>query len=376
MRGIGDSEIRDGLLTGSVRGRGAGLNPGNRFEDVRLHVLGDHLDEVIAETPDGRQVTTHVFRDRSHTILNPVDSPDLSMKWTVNPYRGCEHGCIYCYARPGHEYLGLSCGLDFETKIMAKPDAPLLLRQGLAKASWMGETISFSGVTDCYQPLEAKLRITRACIEVCAEFAQPFFIITKNRLVTRDIDVLQDLAKHNACGVAVSITTLDNALASKMEPRASSPRERLETIRTLTNAGIPTMVMAAPMIPALNENELPRILKAARDAGAQDAGYVLLRLPYQIKDLFLDWLKREYPERAAHVEAALRDTRDGALYQSAHGERMKGSGPRAEQIGSIFRLFKRRYNLERFKEGLSTAEFFRRKQERNTGGQLGLFATE
>lgn len=367
----------NGLPIGPVRGRGAGLNPGNRFEDIRLHVLGEHLDEVIAENPDGTRVTTRVYADRTRSVINRVDSPDLPFGWTINPYRGCEHGCIYCYARPGHEYLGMSCGLDFETRIMAKLDAAELLRQELSRPAWAGEPISISGVTDCYQPIEAKLRITRRVLEVCAEFAQPVTLVTKNRLITRDLDVLRELAAHGAVHAAVSITTLDNRLASIMEPRASSPRDRLATVRELAAAGIPTMVMVAPIIPAINESEVPSILEAAAEAGACGAGYVVLRLPHQIKALFLDWLSRHFPDRAAKVEHAIRDMRGGELYSAEFFARHKGEGPRARQIGEMFRLFTRRHGLDKRWGGLSSAEFARRRDRRAvglSGGQMGLFA--
>ncbi|MBX3406066.1 MAG: PA0069 family radical SAM protein [Phycisphaeraceae bacterium] len=387
MEGL-PAEIKDHLPTGPVRGRGACINPGNRFETVRLHVLGEHLDGQLREHPCGRQVRTQVFEDDTRSILNRVDSPDLGFNWTVNPYRGCEHGCIYCYARPGHEYLALSSGLDFETRIFAKPEAPRLLREALSRASWQGEPIVFSGVTDCYQPIEAGLAITRACLEVCAEFAQPVSIVTKNKLVLRDRDILEQLAAHNAASVAVSITSLDNALASKMEPRASAPRERLEAIRQLAAAGIPTHVMVAPIIPALNEPEVAAILSAAAGAGARDAGYILLRLPHQIKALFEEWLGRHYPDRAARVLNALRDMHGGELYNADFFHRQRGAGPRAEQIGAAFRLFKRRAGLGRDGERLAgdrraggwaalcSAEFLRRRSlniSRAHRGQLGLF---
>lgn len=370
--------IRDGLASGpaGVRGRGAGLNPGNRFEDVRLHVLGDYLDEVIADNPDGTKVTTRIYADRSRSVINRVDSPDLPFNWTINPYRGCEHGCIYCYARPGHEYLGLSCGLDFETKIMAKHDAAALLREELSKKSWLGEPISISGVTDCYQPIEAKLRITRSVLELCTEFAQPVTLVTKNRLILRDLDLLKELAKHRAVGAAVSITTLDNRLASIMEPRASSPRDRLATVEQLARAGVPAMVMVAPIIPAINESEAPAILKAAAEAGACGAGFTMLRLPYQIKDLFLDWLKRHFPDRAAKVEHAIREMRGGELYSAEFFKRHRGEGERAEQIAEMMNLFKRRYGLKRKWGGVSSEEFLRRKSERERKGQMGLWGEE
>ncbi len=385
-------EIKDGLTRGPVRGRGAGINPGNRYESVRLHILGEHLDEQAREHPCGQQVRTQVHDDDSKSILNRVDSPDLGFHWTVNPYRGCEHGCIYCYARPGHEYLALSSGLDFETRIFAKREAPRLLRQALCRPSWQGERIMFSGVTDCYQPVEAKLQITRECLKVCNELGQPVSVVTKSKLVLRDLDLLKQLALHNAASVAVSITTLDNALAAKMEPRASSPRERLETVRTLSAAGIPTSVMVAPIIPALNESEVPAILAAAAEAGARDAGYVLLRLPHQIKALFEEWLERHFPERAAKVLNAIRETRGGELYRAEFFERQRGTGVRAEQIAATFAVFKRRSGLGRdnvlkedgsedsrpadprraeSKSRLSSAEFLRRRAL--GAGQLGLF---
>jgi DNA repair photolyase len=369
---MGEAEFQD-VLGVRARGRGAQLNPGNRFEDVRLHVLGEHMDEIAAEMPDGRRVVTQVFSDRSKTMINAVDSPDLPFGWTVNPYRGCEHGCIYCYARPGHEYLGLSCGLDFETKITAKFDAPEMLASELDKKSWNGETVVFSGVTDCYQPIEAKLRITRRCLDVCAERAQPVSIVTKNALVVRDADILGELAKFGASHVAISITTLDNRLASAMEPRASAPRERLRAIRELTAAGVPVQVMTAPIIPALNESEIPALLEAAKEAGAVGAGYTMLRLPHQIKALFLDWLSREFPQRAAHVEAALRDVREGELYRAEFGSRMRGTGPRADQIATMFKVFRRKHGLDRVWTGLNSGEFLRRKKQRLEKGQMGLF---
>ena len=366
-------EFADGIGQGSVKGRAAGLNPANRFEDLRLHVLGEHLDEIAAENPDGTRVVTQVYRDTSKTILCTNDSPDIPFTWSVNPYRGCEHGCIYCYARPYHEYLSLSCGLDFETKIVAKYDAPELLREALLKPGWLGEPIVMSGVTDPYQPIESKLRITRRCAEVCAELAQPLSFITKNALITRDIDCLQELAVHKAAHAAISITTLDNRLAAQMEPRASSPRERLAAVKRLADAGIPVQVMVAPIIPALNESEAPAILRAAADAGAYAAGYTLVRLPHQVKSLFLDWLKRVHPMRAAHVEAAIRDTREGELTATGFGVRMRGEGERAAQISRMIKLFKRRYGLDQPWRKLASEEFQRRKHAGVSRGQMGLF---
>lgn len=363
----------DALTTGPARGRGAQLNPANRFQDLRLHVLGDHLDEIRAEKPDGTQVKTTVYRDKSKSILNQVDSPDLPMRWTVNPYRGCEHGCVYCYARPGHEYLSLSSGIDFETKILAKTDAPELLREALTRPSWEGESVMFSGVTDCYQPVEAKLKITRRCLEVCAELAQPVTIVTKSKLVLRDLDLLRELNRYHAVHVALSVTSVNPELSGKLEPRASSPAERLKTVKRLADAGIPVWVMVAPIIPGLNEAEMPAILRRAADAGASGAGYVLVRLPHQVKSLFIDWLYREYPERARRVETLIRDTRDGDLYNATPHTRMVGTGARAKQIGDMFRLFRDRAGLNKPWTPCSSEEFLRRKKERLSNGQLTLF---
>jgi len=368
-------DYADALAQGRARGRGAGLAPGNRFESLRLHVLGEHLDQQAREHPCGAQVQTQLLTERTNTIINRVESPDIGFPWTLNPYRGCEHGCIYCYARPTHETLGLSCGLDFETRIVAKQDAPRLLRRELASPKWRGEPIVMSGVTDPYQPPEAKLRITRGCLEVMAEARQPVTIVTKNRLVLRDLDLLCELAEHRAVSVAVSLTTLDNRLASKMEPRASSPSDRLATIRALADANVPVRVMTAPIIPGLTDHEIPSLLRAASDAGAQGAGYVLLRLPHQLKALFLDWLQRHEPGRARKVESLIRQARGGKLYAASPYKRRRGQGARAEQIRETFEIFKRRYKLNQGGPGLSSAAFRRPSPpEEENDGQMNLFA--
>ena len=364
------TDFADALPTGPARGRGSGLNPSNRFQDLRLHVLGEHLDEVTKESPEGARLPTTVLPDRSRTVINRVDSPDLPMDWTINPYRGCEHGCIYCYARPGHEYLSMSCGVDFETKILAKHDAPELLRKELAHPRWRGEAIAMSGVTDPYQPIERELRITRGCLEVMAECRQAVTIITKNHLVTRDLDLLKDLHRDRACAVAVSITTLDARLASKMEPRASAPRDRLRAVEEIASAGIPVMVMTAPIIPAINDREIPALLKAAKEAGASGAGFIMLRLPHQVKALFLEWLQRHFPDRAAHVESLIRDVREGGLSDPRFGSRMRGRGPMAEQIARAHRLFCRRYGLNGARGGVNTTAF---RRPRGADGQMGLW---
>ena len=362
-------EYADALTIGHARGRGAQINPPNRFEPVRLSVLGETLDDAAREHPEGKQVRTVVLFDRARTIINPVDSPDVGMKWTINPYRGCEHGCIYCYARPTHETFGLSCGLDFETKLFAKHDAPALLRRELANPKWRGEGITMSGITDPYQPIERKLRITRACLGIMAECGQPVSIITKNRLVTRDIDLLGSLASRGAAAVFISLTTLDPELSAKMEPRASSPRDRLKAMEELSAAGIPVGVMTAPIVPGLTDQEIPALIEAAASAGATRAGWVLLRLPWQIKDVFLEWARREFPDRAGKVESRIRDMRGGKLYDARARIRQRGEGPWAAQIAALHELACKRHGMTNDRLTLSSDSF----QHPELGGQLGLF---
>ncbi|MHC4612829.1 MAG: PA0069 family radical SAM protein [Planctomycetota bacterium] len=342
-----------------VRGRGTGLNPANRFEGYSLHVLPETLEEDRRDRPCGVQRTTRVYVDASRTVLNPVDSPDLNLYWTLNPYRGCEHGCVWCYARPTHETLGFSCGLDFETRIVAKPDAPRLLRSELASPGWAGEAIAMSGVTDPYQPLEAKLRITRGCLEVMAECRQPVTVVTKSRLITRDIDLLSRLARHGAVSVAVSVTTLDPKLAAIMEPRASRPADRLRAIRELSAAGIPVLMYTAPIIPGLNDREIPSLLQAASEAGAQSAHWMMIRLPHQVKTLFLDWMRTHFPDRASRIEGLIRELHGGRLYDSRFGVRSRGRGPVAEQIASTFKVFARRHGLDKPLKRPSSSAFRR-----------------
>jgi DNA repair photolyase len=357
-----------GLYT--IRGRGATFNPPNRFEPVEIVPDGETLDSDLAEEelPLPR---TQFLRDTTRTILARNDSPDIGFSVSINPYRGCEHGCIYCYARPFHEYIGFSAGVDFETKILVKQDAPQLLRSELMKKSYVPETIVISGVTDCYQPIERKLRITRGCLEVLAEFRNPVGIITKNHLVTRDIDVLSDLARHNAVSVNLSITTLDDSLQRIMEPRTSIPRRRLMAVEKLAAAGIPVGIMVAPVIPAITDAEMGDILKAARDAGARWAGYVMLRLPHAVAPLFEDWLTHHFPDRKGKVLNRVRSMRGGKLYDSTWGERGRGTGEMADQIGALFRAARKKagYEEDFNRYALSTASF--RKPQRH--GQLGLF---
>ncbi len=344
-----------------IHGRGAGSNPANRFEPVEIVREYDHDPEL---DPAPRTV---FLRDRSQSIISSNDSPDIPYNFTLNPYRGCEHGCIYCYARPTHEYLGFSSGLDFETRILVKMDAPELLRRELSSSKWKPEPIAMAGVTDCYQPVERRLEITRKCLEVFAELRNPLWITTKNHLVTRDIDILRKLAEIRGISVQLSITTLDQELARVMEPRTSVPRLRLEAVTRLRQAGIPVGVLVAPVIPGLNDHEIPQILASARDAGAGHAYMQMLRLPYAIKDLFVDWLRGHYPLRAEKVIGRIRDMRGGKLNCSEFGKRMSGEGIWAEQIAQLFAHSRERVGLGEHGPKLTT-EFFRRP-----GEQMSLF---
>ena len=321
-----DFSYRDAITHGPAHRRGAGLNPGNRFETVRLHVLGEEIDRQWIEQANGEggdgklhRVERQVFTDRTQTIINQVaKTSDVPFDWTVNPYRGCEHGCIYCFARPYHEYLGFNCGLDFETKLVAKPNAAELLKRELAAPQWKGEPIVMSASTDIYQPIEHKMQISRQCLQVMADCGQPVTTMTKSALVLRDTDLWSRLAEMNAGRVTITLVTLDPDLAQKIEPRASAPVGRLRAIRELTAAGIPVSVNVAPIIPGLTDIEVPRILEAVAEAGATRAAWVLLRLPYQLKDLFLDWLQRSvHPDRARKVESLIRQARGGKLYDAS-----------------------------------------------------------
>ena len=301
---VTDAEYADALPDGAVRGRGAGLNPGNRFDGLRLHVLGQQLDAAGAAHPEGRQVATRIYADRTGSVINRVDSPDLGFKWTLNPYRGCEHGCVYCYARPTHELLGFSCGLDFETKITAKHDAPGILQRELAAPTWAGEPIVMSGVTDCYQPIEAKLQITRRCLAVMAQCRQPVGIVTKSRLVVRDLDHLKRLAEAEAVYVGISLTTLDAQLSAVMEPRASCPTDRLRAMRELSDAGIPVAAILAPIIPGLTDDtaNLESVVQAAQAHGAAFVGDNVLYLKPGTKEWFMPFLRETYPHLLPQYE--------------------------------------------------------------------------
>ncbi|HEX7155004.1 MAG TPA: PA0069 family radical SAM protein [Thermoanaerobaculia bacterium] len=339
----------------TIRGRGASWNPQNRFET--LEYVRD--DEALPEDVEPSARTLYL-RDPSRSIIATNDSPDIGFDASINPYRGCEHGCIYCYARPTHEYLGFSAGLDFETKILVKEDAPQLLREELNKKSWTPKVIAISGVTDPYQPIEKKFQITRKCLEVLADFRNPVGVITKNHLVTRDVDVFQELAKYDAAKVFVSVTTLDSKVARTMEPRTSSPEMRLAAIETLASAGIPVGVMVAPVVPGITDHEMPAILAAAKKAGAKWAGFVVLRLPWAVAPLFEQWLEEHYPDRKDKVLNRVRDLRGGKLYDAKWGVRGRGEGIFAEQIQALFDVACRKNGLNEDRFELSTESFRRR----------------
>jgi DNA repair photolyase len=354
-------------------GRGAPGNPDNRFARQTYEPDAQALAEAaLAQDPDGEappSPLTQLIPDRTRSILAANDSPDIGFTTSLNPYRGCEHGCIYCYARPTHEYLDFSAGQDFETKIMVKHDAPALLRAELSSPRWQPRVVAMSGVTDCYQPAERQLRITRGCLEVFAEFRNPVGIITKNHGVTRDADLLADLARDRAAIVYISITTLDPELAKKMEPRASPPARRLAAIRTLAAAGVPVGVLVAPVIPGLTDHEGPAILAGAEAAGAGYAGWTMLRLPYGVSDLFSAWLDVHFPEKKDKVLASVRAVRGGKLNSSEFGSRMEGEGEYAEQITGLLRVRAAQLGLSIHGAKLSTAAF-----RRAGGEQLSLFA--
>ncbi|MEM7007615.1 MAG: PA0069 family radical SAM protein [Thermodesulfobacteriota bacterium] len=339
--------MRDGY-----KGRGAAENPGNRFDQIDFIPTEEEITQ-------GLSPKTVFYKDTTKSIITYNDSPDVGFNAGINPYRGCEHGCIYCYARPSHEYLGLSLGLDFETKIFVKKDAPTLLRKELSAKKYIPETIAISGNTDCYQPAERRFELTRRCLEVLEEFKNPIGIITKNYLVTRDIDILCDFAKWNGALVAVSITTLDPKIKNLMEPRTSEPRLRLKAIEELSKAGIPVMVMVAPVVPGLTDHELPKIIQASADSGAVAASYIMLRLPYGVSDLFSKWLHRHFPDRAEKVLNRIKSIRDGDLNSKEFYERMKGKGIYAEQVKDMFDVAKKRSGMDKTSITLST-EYFRK----------------
>lgn len=347
-----------------VQGRGAGVSPTNRFETIAVEADGEFLDHD-PEARDARPRTIYL-RDTSKSIIAYNQSPDIPFDAGVNPYRGCEHGCAYCFARPFHEYLGFSAGLDFETRILVKPDAAALLEKELRAPSYSPQTLAMSGITDVYQPIDRKLQLTRRCLEVLARFNNPVGIITKNHGVTRDIDLLAQLAHLGAARVDISVTTLDNALSSRLEPRASSPTQRLAAIKACAEAGIPAGVMVSPLIPGLTDHELPAILTAARDAGASHAGTIVVRLPGNVQPIFVDWLERHYPDRATRVLNLIRAMRGGKLNDARFGNRFNPEGEHAQQIRQIFDLHARKLGFAKGPK-LDASHF------RKPGEQMSLF---
>jgi DNA repair photolyase len=348
------------------RGRGAGINPSGRFEPISRHVFDDGW-QTIDELPP---FATEVQVEKPRTIITRNESPDISFDRSINPYRGCEHGCSYCFARPSHAYMGLSPGLDFESKLFAKPGAARLLERELAKPGYQPRTIAIGTNTDPYQPIEREWRVTREILEVLEAANHPVAIVTKSALVTRDIDILARMARKGLAKVALSITTLDRRMARAMEPRASTPSLRLKAVSDLAHAGIPASVMVAPVIPALNDHEIERILDSASGAGASEAGFVLLRLPAEVSPIFRDWLLKHYPDRYRHVMNVLRSMRDGKDYDAEWGKRMRGSGPYAWQIARRFEIAAKRLGLNARRTKLETGLFVPPCGE---GRQLQLF---
>jgi DNA repair photolyase len=351
-------------------GRGSQIAPANRFERTRTEADYEHLTREDVEDGD-RKLATQFFPDQTKSLITENDSPDVGFRFSINPYRGCEHGCAYCYARPGHEFLGLNAGLDFETKIFVKHNAAALLRDELNQPAWRGdESITISGVTDCYQPAERKFRVTRSILEVLLEARQTCGVITKNALVVRDLDLLAPLAEMRLVRVFISVTTLDHELARALEPRTSPPAKKLDAIRALASAGLPVGVMVAPIIPGLTDNEVPAILAAAAEAGAKGAGYVLLRLPFAVRPIFEDWLARNRPEQYDRVISRIRTTRGGGMYQTEWRVRQTGTGEYAEQIASTFKVFKKKHGLDGELPPLDYSLF---RPPRAAGGQMQLF---
>lgn len=357
------SELRD-----QARGRGALSNASGRFEREYAEPFDDGW--TADEKPE--TLKTETILEKPKTIITYNTSPDIGFDRTINPYKGCEHGCIYCFARPNHAYRGLSPGLDFETKIFVKPSAPALLRRELSKKAYKPRPIQFAGDTDIYQPLEKELRIARGILEVLSEFNHPVMLITKSALILRDLDLLAPMAEKGLVSVAISFTSLDRQLSRVMEPRCAAPHRRLDAMRELSSAGVPVTAMTAPLIPALNEPELEHLLEAAADAGAKRAGYVLLRLPLEIAGLFTEWLEAHYPDRAKRVMSLLRGMHSGQDYRSEWQVRQRGDGPYAQLIAARFRNASRRLGLNSARTSLRT-DLFRVPPRNDHGSQMGLF---
>jgi len=360
----------DPLPDRARKGRGAVSNRSGRFEAAERVAVDDGWDTGAADDDVPGPQRTTVTRDTTRTVITTNQSPDIPFDQSINPYRGCEHGCVYCFARPTHAYLGLSPGLDFETRLFAKPDAPALLDRELRNPRYRCKPIALGTNTDPYQPIERRLRVTRGILEVLAAFRHPVTVVTKSGLVARDLDILGPMAAEGLAAVAISVTTLDPDLARALEPRAPTPARRLEAIAAIRAAGVPVGVMAAPMIPALNDWELERILEAAAAAGAGTAGYVLLRLPLEIKDLFREWLEAHRPARAAHVLSLVAGTRGGKAYDARWGQRFTGTGGYAELLGQRFALARKRLGLDKRDWRLDVTKF---APPIARGGQLALF---
>jgi DNA repair photolyase len=358
---VSETKQSAGVHPASPRGRGATGNPPNRFEQISLERDADWNPE---DDPAPRTV---FLRDLSQSIISYNDSPDIPFDASLNVYRGCEHGCSYCYARNTHEYLGFSAGLDFESKIMVKENAPELLRRELSSSKWKPQSLAMSGVTDCYQPIERRLQLTRKCLAVLVEFRNPVTIITKNHLVTRDIDLLKELSAHQAVMVHLSINSLDNELARELEPRAASPRMRLAAVEVLAKARVPVGVLVAPVIPGLNDHEIPSVLAAVKAAGAGWVGTEILRLPLTVAPIFEQWLEQNVPGKKDKVLNRIRALRGGKLNDPRFGSRMRGEGIFADQISQMFDVARRKVGLSRHGPELSTAAF-----RRPGGSQLGL----
>jgi DNA repair photolyase len=350
-----------------VRGRGAASNASGRFESLTRE---DFRDGWTEEDEPAAPLRTTVTPEKSRSIITRNDSPDVGFDRSINPYRGCEHGCIYCYARPAHAYMGLSPGLDFESRLFFKPQAALLLARELARPAYEPAVIHIGGNTDPYQPQERTLRVTRQVLEVLAQHNHPLSLITKSALILRDVDILGPMGRSGLARAAVSVTTLDRGLARVMEPRAATPERRLSAIRGLAEAGVPTIVMFAPVIPGLNDHELEAVLRRAAEAGAVGAGYVALRLPLEIKDLFREWLDAKLPDRSQRVMSLVRQMRGGRDYDAKWGQRMKGEGPIAEVIGQRFKMARRRFGLDATQPPLDTSQF---SIPPRAGDQLDLF---
>lgn len=345
-----------------IPGRGAAHNPKNRFLDTDL------VYDIDEQTGQLSKPKTRLLRDHTGNIISTNSSPDIPFNASVNPYRGCEHGCVYCYARPTHEFLGMSAGLDFESKIVVKYDAPKRLREALAAKTWKPQVLVMSGVTDPYQPIEKRLKITRACIEVLSESRNPLVIITKNYRVTRDIDLLKPLAEVNAVRVAVSITSLDKCITDSMEPRTSRPQKRLRAVRELTEAGIPVHVNIAPIIPGLTDDEIVPIMEASAEAGAKSVSTIVIRLPFGVKDLFVKWLEDHHPNRRNKVINKIKSLKNGRLNRPDFGERFRSEGAYADQINKMVEIHARRLGLNKEREPLNTSAFRRPETD-----QLNLF---